>query len=156
MDPNFTFYVTHNEASKIIAALRVYGMGHALTESRDLAARLQRSLTHQQEHRAQAQKEAERLAAQRAERAASHVLTPRQAMCLAAVRAGKAPSSCFTLWMGQYRWLRTQSMGGAVWRMVDRLQDEGLLTERNDLTPEGLARLEAWEAKHKAPWKEAA
>lgn len=85
----------------------------------------------------------------RAERAKNHALTNRQAECLAAVRAGQGPFYKWGTSWGKPRWERVRSMGGAVKRMAVELVEEGLInSQMRALTEDGLARLEAWEAKH--------
>lgn len=89
----------------------------------------------------------------RAERARNHTLTDRQAMCLAAFRAGKGP---FEYWrktdgmLGGNRggyWSRRQNTGGAVRRMLETMEGEGLIRGRTP-TPEGLQRLDVYEQRH--------
>ena len=88
----------------------------------------------------------------RAQRAADHALTKRQAECLAAVRAGQGPFdvpwSFQDAGVTQWRWRRSRNMGGAVRRMVETLIEEGLLTERRQLTDGGRERLAGYEAVH--------
>ena len=85
----------------------------------------------------------------RAERAKLHVLTKRQAECLAAVRAGEGPFYRWGTSWGKPRWERVRNMGGAVRRMAVELVEEGLINRQMQaLTEAGLARLDAWEAKH--------
>lgn len=90
-------------------------------------------------------------AERRAKRAESHILTRRQAEAMCAAKWGKSPKSYRPelLNNGKYRWGYVGSMGGAAYRMVDTLIEEGMIAaNRMDLTEAGKLRLEAWEAKH--------
>lgn len=113
-----------------------------------LAGRIERQWDAEKRARAGQEEAAAELAKLRESRAANHVLTPRQAMALAAIRAGKSAWDVWENWMGTPCWRRSRSMGGAVGRMVETLIEEGLLTDRRYLTDAGRARLDAWEAKH--------
>lgn len=116
-----------------------------------LKARIRRALkveeTEFQTNALIAQEQEER----RRKRAESHTLTPRQAEAMCAAKWGKSPASYRPEFMknGTYRWKYVRSMGGASYRMVDTLVEEGMLAaNRTDLTEAGKLRLEAWEAKH--------
>ncbi len=67
---------------------------------------------------------------------------------MAAIRAGKSPFSTLTDYGTAKRWRSVRHSGGAAARMIEALIEEGLLTERRALTPEGATRLTAWEAQH--------
>lgn len=141
--------LTEADARRIVATLRLKNEA----EDHKLADKIERTLAadlavYQANIEAAAAEEA-----LRASRAANATLTKRQAECLAAVRAGKHPYDKPYYWTDEqgvqhWRWSWTRSMGGAINRMIETLVEEGLLTERNKLTEGGLARLEAWEAKH--------
>jgi hypothetical protein len=118
-----------------------------------LSARLRASLGRQVEisEAKAAAIEAERL--RRIERAQFAILTKRQAECLAAVRAGQSVYTRPFAYHGnegeiKWGWIRSRNMGGAVQRMIETMQEEGLLDDRRNLTEGGRARLEAWEAEH--------
>jgi len=134
------FRITEEEALRAIEVFRN-------TQEHELAARIERELEAEREDRAARQRAADAEEARRAERAENAVLTPRQADALAACRAGKGPRY---RWVGGWRgWDYTSNMGGAVNRMIGVLVEEGLISSGNwKITPGGLARLEAWEAKH--------
>lgn len=130
-----------DELDRVLAALDA-------SQEHDLAARLRQTRHHAirvfeaQEEARQAEQEL------RAKRAENHILTKRQAECLAAIRAGKGPYYKWDTRWATPQWSHVRSMGGAVSRMVAGLIDEGMLTDRRKLTEAGLDRLEAWEAKH--------
>jgi hypothetical protein len=135
------------EAARVIAALEA-------SQEHNLAKKVRRTLEIDRrayDARVEAQQAIERA---RADRARNHTLTKRQAECLAAVRAGKGPHWKFWYWtddagVKHWRTSCTQSMGGAVNRMVDTLIEEGMLSGRGrEITDAGRERLEAWEAKH--------
>lgn len=135
-----------DEAESIVAAL-VETQRHALAE------KMRRTIdsdvsTHEMFEDIRKKEEERRLA-----RAEHHVLTQAQAECLASVRAGHgALGKPYLISNGygvsEWRWLRGRTMGGALGRMVTRLVEEGLLTDRRKLTEPGLRRLEAWEEEH--------
>lgn len=142
----FSLILTATDIETIIEALNA-------SQEHSLADRVGRQLERERAARAGQEEAAAELAKLRESRAANAVLTKRQAECLAAVRAGRGPSDKPYYWVDengvrQWRWTWSRSMGGAVWRMVEALIEEGLLTERRKLTEGGLARLVAWEAKH--------
>lgn len=89
-------------------------------------------------------------AERRAKRAESHVLTRRQAEAMCAAKWGKSPARYRPEGAGtKYNWAYVRGMGGAAYRMVDTLIEEGMIAaNRMDLTEAGKLRLEAWEAKH--------
>lgn len=134
------------EADLVTAIAALEAAGEARLAGK-LATILRRAREADAEHTAAMEAEA----AERAKRAVHHILTPRQAMSLAATRAKHGPYLYWQeggLWHG---WRRGRSTGGAVRRMVQTLVDEGLLSDPTGLaklTPAGLARLEAWEAEH--------
>lgn len=134
------------EAERTLAALEA-SQEHAIAKKLRRAIDTDRSLYEAHEAAAKADEE------RRLSRAANHTLTKRQAECLAAIRAGKSPSEQPYYWtdqagVRQWRWRYCRSMGGAVNRMIETLIEEGMLSKRDKLTEPGLARLEAWEAKH--------
>lgn len=140
----FNLDVTEAEAEQAIGALKSFGY-YAL------AKKWQQDLEDTRDYWNAQDVAAASLAEHRAERAREHVLTERQAHCLAARRSGENFRATWSQ-PGEPlgRWLHGRSMGGASRRMVETLVDEGLLTEKGwHLTPEGSARLTGWEAKHK-------
>lgn len=142
IEPTFTL----DEAERVIAALEA-------SQEHEIAKKVRRTLDIDRRHfeaQEAARKAEEELRAKRAE---NHVLTKRQAECLAAVRAGKRATEQPYYWtdengVKQWRWRWSHSMGGAVCRMIEKLVDEGMLTESDDLTAAGRERLEQWEAKN--------
>ncbi len=88
------------------------------------------------------------LAEYRATRAEQAILTERQAVCLAAIRAGKGPFNQIAKYSSSWMWKHARSMGGAVSRMVETLIEEGLITKRRELTEGGTARLVDYENNH--------
>lgn len=137
---------TADEADRVLAALEA-------SQEHDLAREFRRTIEFARrvhDARIAAHKAEE---TRRAARAEHHVLTKRQAECLAAVRAGKGPFQRPWYWtddsgVRQWRWEWARSMGGAVNRMVETLIEEGMLTERDKLSDAGRQRLAAWEAKN--------
>ena len=139
----------HN-VERIISALRSSkGDRPASREDTILANELQVDLDDAREQeRRQAEVDAS-IAALRAERADKAVLTKRQAESLAAVRDGRgANCTLYRYSDGTTVWRRGRHTGGAIRRMIEALIEEGLLTERRELTDGGRRRLEAWEQKH--------
>ena len=139
----FQFYLSAEAVEKTIAILTE-------AQEHEIAHRIARQFESEKASRAAIQAEQEAEAERRAQRAQYAELTRRQAECLAAVRAGKGPYNVPWSWKNgdetRWAWRHTRNMGGAVRRMVDSLIEEGLLTDRRELTPGGLTRLELWEA----------
>lgn len=140
------------EATLAVSVLRMQN----IPEAQDLATKIERILRIDLEHHEADMAADQALADSRAARAANATLTARQAECLAAVRAGKnAGNRWASRFGGASRWEHGGSnMGGAISRMVQTLQEEGLLDMRRKLTTGGAARLAAWEAANpsKAGW----
>lgn len=94
----------------------------------------------------------------RRKRAESHTLTKRQAEAMCAAKWGKSPARHRPEKVVQpvhlpavkpFKWKYVRGMGGAAYRMIDTLVEEGMIAaNRMDLTDAGKLRLEAWEAKH--------
>lgn len=120
----------------------------ATREEVDLARRVTDELRQHQRQWAKDDEAADELAKYRAHRAENAVLTERQAVCLAAIRAGKGPFNQIMKYTTAWSWRHARSMGGAVSRMVETLIEEGLITKRRELTEGGLARLVEYENKH--------
>lgn len=124
--------------------------GGSAAISHELEDKLERHLEAEREELA----EAKRLREVRAHRAANATLTRRQAEALLAVYHGMNPSQrlgrVLTYEDGRkvVRFHHGRSTGGAIRRMLDRLIDEGLLTDRRLLTLGGLSRLDQWQAKN--------
>ncbi len=142
--------IDDDDVQIIIDSLRSSkGDSPATRRERDLADALEGDLMMHRRSRLLRSKAEAKLAAARAERAKKATLTARQAQSLAAVRARKSPTYRWEPEGYAKGWRGTRTMGGAVYRMVGFLVEEGLLTDRPySLTPEGLARLEEWEKKH--------
>jgi len=124
-----------------------------------LAGRIYQQAEHEREVEANARAWQAERDAQRAERARNHTLTVRQAQVLAALRAGKSASETPYSWTNggvvSWSWRRGRSMGGAIRRMIETMQGDGLIYpyrhesgKGGEATPAGLERLAAWEAKH--------
>lgn len=140
-------YLSPEEAQRIIdALLSSKGDSPPSREDRQLAGKITRNLTMAREQFEA--EEAERVIeeARRAERARNHALTKTQAEALASVRAGKGP---YQRWDSAWgHWRHSSNMGGARKRMVILMIEEGLLSDRRELTDEGRQRLESYEQKH--------
>jgi hypothetical protein len=130
-----------------IEALRDRGTETALAIAKDW----QIELDHHVRDREVDREAEEAISELRRQRAADAVLTKRQAQMLAALRLGKSPREVWHVGdnVAGGWWRSTRTMGGAVWRLRTALVEEGLVEEKKwACTPEGLARLEAWEKAH--------
>lgn len=146
--------LTDADITRIVDALRSpKGRAPASPADLKLARRIERALDI--EKRIREQQEAARKAEEerRRARAANHILTKQQVGVLAAVRAGKSVFYMPWRWTNtdgttRWEWRYVRRAGGARARMCDTLETEGLLTGGWELTEQGRARLEAFEAKH--------
>lgn len=158
----FNLLVHEPDLVTVLDLVRAHGDPAAIA----IAGRWRRQL--ESERRVQSSRAAaeEADAELRRSRAANATLTERQAHMLGAARAGKSWSNT---WTGSLRareyaadgrllgmWLHHRSMGGAISRMREKLEEEGLLEPRNfKLTAEGLERLERWEADNRKSFPKA-
>jgi len=115
-----------------------------------LGAMLSKALKNEQSTFDAAEAQAKWDAERAAKRAESHTLTRVQAEAMCAAKFGKSPSRYRPEKYGdRYHWKFVRSMGGATFRMISRLIEEGMIKpDRMNLTEAGRARLDAWEAKH--------
>lgn len=150
-DFQFELTVSVLQANRIIEALRSSkGDRPASAEDVKLANRvaLELDVAYRWHETREAAKQAEREARER--RAANHELTAREAEMLLAILEGQGPfcrlSTGNTLTV-YGRWHSVGHMGGAVRRLRDRLEEEGLIAT-GKISQAGHERLNAYIAAH--------